>query len=258
LAVELLQAVNKIAARIGLCFHVGSQCTNPESFRQALRAVGEVLRLAQVEIDVLDVGGGFPVPYPGMSTPPLGAFVNAIAKGVEELKLPSKCKLWCEPGRALVAEAGSLVVRVDLRKDNKLYINDGSYGALFDATYAKTRYPVRLIRSNGSTHTGPLKPFVLYGPTCDSLDIMPGPFMLPEDVMEGDWIEIGQTGAYSASMRTPFNGFDDYMTVELGDEPQLTTPDYVNPTGRRTVNKGSVLNLNRLLYLREAYETEMS
>lgn len=255
---ELLQAVDKIAAQVGLCFHVGSQCMNPESFRRALRTVGQVLALAQIELDVLDVGGGFPAIYPGLTPPPLSQYMDAIHKGIAELNLPRGCKIWCEPGRAIVAEAGSLVVNVELRKDNALYINDGIYGSLFDAGLLNTRYPTKLVRASGSEHKAAAKSFHFFGPTCDSVDVMKGPFMLPNDVTEGDWIEIGQLGAYCISMRSQFNGFDDCLQVEVWDQPMLRMPDYQPKTDRRVINKDSVWNLNVLAALRGAYEVEMS
>ncbi len=257
-AVKLLQNANQVAQRVGLCFHVGSQCMDPESFKHALKLAGEVIARSGVELDYLDVGGGFPAAYPGLSPQPLGAYMNAIREGVSALRLPSHCQLWCEPGRAMVADAGSLVVRVEARKDKALYINDGLYGSLFDAGVVKTRYPARLIRHNGSDHKTRMEGFILYGPTCDSLDVMPGPFVLPHDVTEGDWIELGQLGAYCNTMRSGFNGFDQCLNVELWDSPQLQTPEFMPRTDRRTLNGDSVSRLNFLASLRDAYEVEMS
>ena len=184
---------------------------------------GEVIRAAAVSVEVIDVGGGFPVPYPDVDPPPLGAFIAEIEAGVECLGL-ANVRLWAEPGRALVAGGASVVVQVQQRRDTSLYINDGVYGSLADAGELGFRYPVRLIRTDGTAPTDQSVAFSLFGPTCDSADRMRGPFLLPADVAEGDWIEIGQLGSYGACLRTAFNGFDRARLVEVCDAPLLVTP----------------------------------
>ncbi|MTJ79923.1 MAG: type III PLP-dependent enzyme [Telmatospirillum sp.] len=226
-AVALLRACRRIARRVGVSFHVGSQCMDPEAYTRALDLTASVLSAAEVEIDMLDVGGGFPVSYPDEVPPPLDDFIAAINRGVAALSLPAHCRLWCEPGRALVAPGQSVVVRVTARKSGALYINDGIYGALSDAGPSiGFRFPVRLIRANGSDHDGDLRAWEFFGPTCDSVDRMKGPFLLPADTAEGDWIEIGQLGAYGTALRTGFNGFDQALLIEVGDRPLLETPGY--------------------------------
>jgi ornithine decarboxylase len=226
-AVSLLRACRRLATRVGLSFHVGSQCLEPAAYERALALAGEVLAAAGVPIDMLDVGGGFPVSYPDEVPPPLNDFIGAIARGVARLDLPPTCRLWSEPGRALVAPGQSVVVRVVARKNGALYINDGVYGALSDAGPAiGFRFPVRLIRADGSDHAGSLRAFEFFGPTCDSADRMKGPFLLPADAQEGDWIEVGQLGAYGTALRTGFNGFDQGMLVEVDERPLLETPGY--------------------------------
>jgi ornithine decarboxylase len=131
-------------------------------------------------------------------------------------------ELWCEPGRALVAESSSVLAKVELRKGDALYLNDGSYGSLFDATHSKWPFPVKLIRDGAPTEA-PLKPFRFYGPTCDSIDHMPGPFWLPEDVGEGDYIEIGMLGAYGVAMTTRFNGYGEMDVAQVEDAPMAST-----------------------------------
>lgn len=228
-AAALLRAARPHAARLGLSFHVGSQCLDPLAWRRALALVGEVIRAAGVAVEVVDVGGGFPVAYPDVTPPPLGAFFAEIEAGFEALDLPGAV-LWAEPGRALVAGGGSVVVQVQQRRGEALYVNDGVYGALSDAGAPGFQFPCRLIRPEGPNEgpgeglgEGPeaLRSFVLYGPTCDSADRMAGPFWLPEEVREGDWIEIGQLGAYGACLRTAFNGFDRARLVEVRDRPML-------------------------------------
>lgn len=220
-AAELLRAARPHAARLGLCFHVGSQCLDPLAWRRALALTGEVIRAAGVAVEVVDVGGGFPVAYPGIEPPPLGAFFAEIEAGFEALNLPEGAALWAEPGRALVAGGGSVVVQVQMRRGDALYVNDGVYGALSDAGVPGFNFPVRLIRPDGPAPSAELRGFTLFGPTCDSADRMKGPFPLPEDVREGDWIEIGQLGAYGACLRTGFNGFDRARLVEVRDRPML-------------------------------------
>jgi ornithine decarboxylase len=238
-AVALLRAARPHAARLGVSFHVGSQCLDPLAWRHALALVGEVIRAAGVTIDIVDVGGGFPVAYPDVTPPPLGAFIAEIEDGFEQLGLPAATQLWAEPGRALVAGGGSVVVQVQARRDGAaggapgdaqgraaLYVNDGVYGSLADAGALGFRYPVRLIRPDGAAPAAELRPFSLFGPTCDSADVMRGPFLLPADVAEGDWIEIGQLGAYGGCLRTGFNGFDRARIVEVRDAP-LPSPSRV-------------------------------
>jgi len=178
----------------------------------------------------MDVGGGFPVSYPGVTPPPLDDFMAAIERGVARLALPAHCRLWCEPGRALVAPGVSLVVQVIKRRGDELFINDGVYGSLSDAGVPAFRFPSRLIRGEANDTGAPEAPeqgFVFYGPTCDSADRMAGPFMLPADVKAGDWIELGQLGAYGSCLRTAFNGFDHARLVEVTDAPLLETPGYL-------------------------------
>jgi ornithine decarboxylase len=226
-AVSLLRAARPHAGILGVAFHVGSQCTDPLAWREAMALAGIVIRRAGVCIDVIDVGGGFPVAYPGVTPPPLGAFMAEIDAAFDRLNLPG-AKLWAEPGRALVAGGGSVVVQVQLRKGNMLYVNDGVYGSLADAGPLGFRFPARLIRAQHATAGAPDAAFALFGPTCDSTDVMQGPFMLPNNVSEGDWIEIGQLGAYGSCMRTGFNGFDKAILAEVRDRPMLATAGYEN------------------------------
>ncbi len=224
-AAGLLRDAARVARRVGLCFHVGSQMMEPLAYRRALKQAGEVIAQAGVKLHALDVGGGFPVAYPGLTPPPMQDFMQAIREGLRDLKLPRSVEILCEPGRALVAEAGSLIVKVELRKEQALYVNDGIYGSLFDSMTG-LNYPARLIRPRGRAPKKELKDYLLYGPTCDSLDIMKGPWPLPADTKEGDWLEIGQLGAYGMAMQSRFNGFfaDTLVTVE--DAPQLKTAGY--------------------------------
>lgn len=217
-AAALLRAARPQAARLGLAFHVGSQCLEPLAYARAVALAADVVACAGVAIDVLDVGGGFPASYPEVSPPPLGAYMAEIEAAAARLKQP--VQLWAEPGRALVAAGASVVVRVELRRGRALYVNDGVYGSLSDAGAPGFRFPARMLRPSAAAP----EDFELWGPTCDSADRMRGPFALPGDVREGDYVEIGQLGAYGACLRTAFNGFDRAHLVEVRDRPLLETP----------------------------------
>jgi ornithine decarboxylase len=221
----LLAARRATQDRMGVSFHVGSQCMRPTAFQAALAQANRAIVRAGVMVDVVDVGGGFPSVYPGMVPPDMADYVDSIHRGFAEMSVHEETELWCEPGRALVAEASSILTKVELKKGDALYLNDGSYGSLFDAAHMKWPFPVKLYRGEGEdAHEveGPLKPFRFYGPTCDSIDHMPGPFWLPEDIREGDYVEIGMLGAYGVAMKTNFNGFGDAEIVEVNDAPMAS------------------------------------
>ena len=221
----LMQAVRAVANRMGVCFHVGSQCMDPDAYLQAVRVVTDLLEQSGVALDILDIGGGFPSIYPGMTPPALGQYMKAIKKAIKSSPLLGGCQVLCEPGRALVAEGGSTVARVEARKGNMLYLNEGVYGSLFDAGTPGFLFPVKAIRPDSAKHgalSSELVEFGFYGPTCDSLDTMKGPFSLPANIAEGDWIEVGQLGSYGFTMRTQFNGFHSDTTVEVNDKPLLS------------------------------------
>jgi ornithine decarboxylase len=216
----LLMAARQAADALGICFHVGSQAMTPAAFAEAMTRVRAAIVEAAVTVDIVDVGGGFPSSYPGMEPPPLETYFSVIHQAFEALPISYSAELWCEPGRALCAEYASVLVRVEKRRGDELYINDGAYGALFDAAHIGWRYPVRLVRDETS-HVRPMQ-FSFYGPTCDDLDRMAGPFDLPGDVGPGDYIEIGMLGAYGCAMRTQFNGFGVVDSAIVDDEPMAS------------------------------------
>ncbi|WP_411287634.1 type III PLP-dependent enzyme [Phenylobacterium sp.] len=221
----LLAARRSTQDRMGVSFHVGSQCMRPTAFQAAMAQASRALVRAGVLADVVDVGGGFPSVYPGMVPPDLADYIDSIDRGFADMMVHETTELWCEPGRALVAEASSILTKVELKKGDALYLNDGSYGSLFDAAHTKWPFPVKLLRTEegeASEVEGNLRPFRFYGPTCDSLDHMPGPFWLPGDVREGDYVEIGMLGAYGVAMNTRFNGFGDAETVIVQDAPMAS------------------------------------
>jgi ornithine decarboxylase len=219
-APALLLRARQVARRLGITFHVGSQAVVPAAFGEALRQVGQLIVTSGVLVDAIDIGGGFPSRYPHSDPPELAAYTDEIVKAWDELAVKHSCELLCEPGRALVAEAESVILRVDARRGDALYVNDGAFGTLFDAAYSGFRYPARLIGATGNAKAE--AEFSLYGPTCDSSDYLPGPFMLPSSVQEGDYIEIGQIGAYGRVLANRFNGFGEYDEVVLTDEPMLS------------------------------------
>ncbi len=217
-AAALMKAASGRGCTVGLAFHVGSQCRSPEAYGTALEILGGIIRQAGVAPVCIDVGGGFPAAYGDRPVPALDTYMATIRDGLKQLKLNPTVDIFAEPGRALVAHGCSLLTQVQLRKDNRLYINDGIYGSLSEMSQVAIRLPARLIRLQG-TPSEKLGDFVLNGPTCDSLDVLPGTFALPEDVREGDWIEIDQVGAYSNALATRFNGFHPETFVEVFDTP---------------------------------------
>ena len=220
-AIGLLRLTKQYAKKIGLSFHVGSQCMHPISYSKGIADIGNIIRKTKIIPDYINIGGGFPAIYPDLVPQSLDSYFEEIKKGLSNLKLEKLPEILCEPGRALVAESGSTIVRVNLRKKQKLYINDGTYGTLFDAGTPNIVYPSRLIK-NGKIVSKKLTAFDFYGPTCDSLDYMKGPFLLPNNIKENDYIELGQLGAYGLTFRTQFNGFYSNEIYEVEDEPIMT------------------------------------
>ena len=218
----LLMASRQNAAKLGICFHVGSQAMTPLAYSDAMEHVRAAIVEASVTVDVVNVGGGFPSSYPGMEPPSLGHYFELIDTSFEDLPISYSAELWCEPGRALCAEYASLVVKVEKRRGDELFINDGAYGALFDAAHIDWRFPVEYIAADGKASDAEYNAFSFYGPTCDDMDYMKGPFHLPSDIKTGDYIEIGLLGAYGCAMRSGFNGFEAGETHIAHDNPMST------------------------------------
>lgn len=224
-AVELLRAARAVTREdLGICFHVGSQCMDPHAYVRAMDAAKSLIIQAGVVIDILDVGGGFPVNYRGINPPDMKQYMSLIAQKFESMPVTENCSLWCEPGRALVAEATSIITRVELVKGDMVYLNDGAYGNLFDATHVQWPFETRHIRAD-DTLQGKMKPFKLYGPTCDSIDALQTEYYLHEDVKEGDYIEFMMLGAYGVAMTTGFNGFGETLEVISNDLPHVSMFD---------------------------------
>jgi ornithine decarboxylase len=211
-AAKLLKRVAELGAQPCITFHVGSQCLSPFSYAQAIEMARRTALLAKVDIAALDIGGGFPGPYQGDDVPPYHWYFDTIKEALETLPNP-KIPVICEPGRALIAEGMSLVTQVILRKGDRLYINDGVYGSFDELTLPgwNADYPVRVFTLDAKGRALPLPgatlPFRVYGPTCDTLDVLPRPLMLPANIGPGDFIVFDAMGAYSVAVRTSFNGF---------------------------------------------------
>ena len=220
-ALGLVRLCKQHSKKLGISFHVGSQCMHKISFSKGLKEISNIIKKTKIIPDTINVGGGFPSIYPDLKPEPLENYFKEIRLGLDNFKLEKIPEVICEPGRALVAESGSTIVRVNLRKKNKLYINDGTYGSLFDAGVPNFILPTRMI-TNGRVQSKKITAFQFYGPTCDSLDYMKGPFLLPNNIKEGDYIELGQLGAYGLTFRTKFNGFYSDTIVELNDKPIMS------------------------------------
>jgi ornithine decarboxylase len=220
-ALGLVRLCREHSKKLGISFHVGSQCMHKISFSKGINEVGNIIKKTKIIPDVINVGGGFPSVYPDLNPEPLNNYLEEIKTALLKLKLPVMPKIMCEPGRAIVAESGSTIVKVILRKKQKLYINDGTYGTLFDAGVPNFVFPSKMI-SNGRIQSKKLTAYSFFGPTCDSLDYMNGPFLLPNNIKEGDYIELGQLGAYGLTFRTKFNGIYSDHIFELNDKPIMS------------------------------------
>ncbi len=223
-AIGLYRLTKQYAKKIGLSFHVGSQCMHPISYSKGISEIKYIIKKTKIVPDVINIGGGFPTIYPDLVPQSLDSYFEEIKNSLNNLKLEKLPEIICEPGRAIVAESGSTIVRVNLRKKQKLYINDGTYGTLFDAGVPNIVYPSRIITS-GRIISKKLNSFDFYGPTCDSMDYMKGPFILPNNIKEGDYIELGQLGAYGLTFRTQFNGYYSDSIYEVCDDPIMTMYD---------------------------------
>jgi len=222
-ATGLLRLVKQYAKKIGLSFHVGSQCMHPISYSKGINEIGNIIKKTKIIPDYINVGGGFPTIYPDLIPQSLDNYFSEINKSLKNLKIEKLPEIICEPGRALVAESGSTLVRVNLRKKQKLYINDGTYGTLFDAGTPNIVFPSKMIKENSNKIISKkLTAFDFFGPTCDSMDYMKGPFLLPNNIKENDYIELGQLGAYGLTFRTQFNGYYSNEIYEVEDQPIMT------------------------------------
>ena len=222
-AAGLLRLARQHSNKIGLSFHVGSQCMHPISYAKGITEIGNIIKKTKIVPNYINVGGGFPTIYPDLVPQSLDSYFDEIKKGLDNLKINNLPEIICEPGRALVAESGSTIVRINLRKKQKLYINDGTYGTLFDAGTPNIVFPSKMIKdSSNKIISKKLTAFDFYGPTCDSMDYMKGPFLLPNNIKENDYVELGQLGSYGLTFRTQFNGFYSDEIYEVEDNPIMS------------------------------------
>ena len=229
-AAGLLRLVKQYSKKIGLSFHVGSQCMHPISYSKGINEIGNIIKKTKIIPNFINIGGGFPIIYPDLIPQSLDNYMEEIKKSLLTLNLNKLPEIICEPGRALVAESGSTIVRVNLRKKQKLYINDGTYGTLFDAGTPNIVFPSKMIKDNtNKIISKKITAFDFYGPTCDSMDYMKGPFLLPNNIKENDYIELGQLGSYGLTFRTKFNGYFSDEIYEVDDNPIMSLYDkYTN------------------------------
>lgn len=214
---SLVSAISDTGAEAALAFNVGSGVISPDAYAHSIAQAKNVLLNLSQDIRLVDIGGGFAIPYPGFPAPPISDYMKVINRDAADLPIADGGEIMCEPGRALAAPGLSAVIEVLLRKDERLYLNDGMYGIFWELRCrGHDRYPVRCFR-DGKEYSGATKAFKLYGPTCDSADLLPGEVQLPADIRVGDHLEFGCIGAYSLSGRTDFNGHHSDTVVRISD-----------------------------------------
>lgn len=215
----LLQTARPHCAQLGISFHVGTHCMDTVAYEKAVSIVCDVIATCGVLVEALDIGGGFPATLDKENPPPpLQDYFGVVQKTLAAHG-QSHLELLCEPGRSMVASGGELVVRIEGRKGDLLFMNDGTYGGMLEGgPLVDLVYPHRVLRTKASALSGNVQEFRLAGPSCDSTDMMKGPYIFPDNIGEGDYIVFGQLGAYGEITRTPFNGFDQVIRVELSEK----------------------------------------
>jgi len=209
-AAEIAQLAQQMGYTPSLCFHVGSQCEDAYAYERHIAAAAKIAEESGIELKRLNIGGGYPAPYPTSEAPPMDVYFETIEAAVKESFGKSRPELIIEPGRAMVTSSTSLLLRVKHQRGGvSVYLNDGAYGALMEVKFMHFTPPVRVWRGpRVHDNDGNLEDFTIWGPTCDSYDVLPQIFTFPSDIDEDDWIEFGLMGAYTQASLTPFNGFD--------------------------------------------------
>ncbi len=216
-ALALLRAVAARGATAALSTHIGYQTTDPDAFAEALRLLAGLAAQAGIRPAYINLGGGFPsVLLPEGVV--LGDFFQAIRAARAQLPQIAAVPLRCEPGSALAHPGGGVLTQVVLVKEDAIFLNDGVYGALVELIHSKIQPPLRVLTSAGLERTGDARRFTVFGPTCDSFDVVPVPFTLPATISEGDWLDISMMGAYSNVLITDFNGLGQHDYVILGED----------------------------------------
>ena len=215
----LIEQARRMGIRVrGLSFHVGSQATEPTKYVEAIRActnlIAEALLAGLPSLDILDIGGGFPVAYNEAVTP-IDQFCAPIRQALT--KLPSHIRVIAEPGRFIAAPAAIAISSVmgKAKRDGRwwYYLDDGLYGSYSGQLFDHARYPVATLRQEGE-----LFPSVLAGPTCDSIDVIDDNIQLPE-LEVGDLIVGRMMGAYTWASATDFNFFKRAKVVVMNERP---------------------------------------
>lgn len=206
-AVSLLEEAHKMGFKTGMTFHPGSQTTSPAPYLEHMEEAKLINGQLTTDIDFLNIGGGFPSQYKGLETAPLQVFFDEIKSAYEAYFKPLNTHLECEPGRSLVANAGTLVTEVKVARSDRreLYLNDGIYGGLMEFHQFPDLFPEYVAKQN--SHKNLSMNWTVYGPTCDPVDVLPYALDLPETIKAGDIIEFHGVGAYSTATATRFNGY---------------------------------------------------
>ncbi|MEZ5823977.1 MAG: type III PLP-dependent enzyme [Geminicoccaceae bacterium] len=215
--IEIMRRAAHEGFSVGLCFHVGSQMTDARMWAEAIRMAGGIIEEAGVAIDALDVGGGFPAAYGGIATPDPGMIFSVIDEEIRRLRLPPSVRILCEPGRAIAAPAFTTLARVLLRKDRRLYINEGVWGSLSESMTGRIHFPASAMALDGEPPSGAPVEFEIQGVTCDPTDRLYTRYTLPDDIRRDHWLRFDLTGAYSIALKTAFNGFG-YGEIVIVDE----------------------------------------
>jgi ornithine decarboxylase len=220
IAIELLQDIERRGLVPIMTFHPGSQSRDPAVYARHIEAAARIVRAAGIHVGTLNVGGGFPISYPLSKPAPLENFFTTIAEAAtRHFGKGTEPQLECEPGRGLVASSMSLLTRIKLvcSDGDDIFLNDGIYGGLMEFMQVpELQPPYRVIR-NGKVLEGPTKPWKVFGPTCDPLDVLPATLDLPLGIRDEDYVEFGTLGAYGIATSTMFNGYGDHAVVPVGE-----------------------------------------
>jgi len=191
------------SAKIGVSFHVGSQQEDLNAHWRAVAFLADLLEGIGLQISLLSIGGGFPARYDDPQANVDFSRVPSADSIRAKFPLLRKARLVAEPGRCIVADAANSHVRVNGVDGDRVFIDDGIYGGLLDCGLSKMRFPISCKTRPASDG---LKEFTIFGPTCDSLDVLPGRYLLPRTVSEGDVLVVHNTGAYCDCLTNNFNG----------------------------------------------------
>lgn len=212
IANALIQQAKHLGFKTGICFHVGSQQEARNAHLLAIKYLVDVLDIARGDISTLSIGGGFPASYTLGSPTEFQKIIPNVASIKASFPIFGDTNIVAEPGRCLVADTTHSEVTVVAVDGNRLFINDGVYGGLMDCGIAQMRFPITHKTKGVNTS---LEKFTIFGPTCDSLDVLPGTYFLPHDTQAGDTLIVNNTGAYGSVLSQNFNGLVPQSTNEI-------------------------------------------